>query len=161
MRPGQCAFSRIHTPYTPNYAYFRGVKNRCLIVRVACAIVLLLMVVLLPHHHHDGGGVACWVIEICDTDGHANDEHTAHDHHTCQPSQGCSVDFTPHHAPTVRPAEAVWPTLWLWLGGCMALLLPLLFPTNTTPIYNKGCIPLLAGCAGRSLRRRGPPCFMA
>ena len=160
MRPGQCAFSRLHTPYTPNYAYFRSVKNRCLIVRVACAIVLLLMVVLLPHHHH-GGGAACWVIEICDADGHTNDEHTAHNHHACQPSEGCSVDFTPHHAPTVRPAEAVCPPLWLWLSGCVALLLPLLFPTNTTPIYNKGAIPLLAGCAGRSLRRRGPPCLMA
>lgn len=53
---------------------------------VLLAITLLLLLSLFPHHHHEGGA-ACWVTEVCQQDGRANDAHTAHGHehghHVC------------------------------------------------------------------------------
>ena len=117
---------------------------------------MLLLLSLYPHHHHEGGAV-CVVEEICATDGHPNDEHTAHgaehhrDSHYCywQPAnRGTQTAPQGWNAPADGPQFFLPPELLrvpepsaVWLHGAMV----------------QSAVPFQTFCQWKSLSRRGPP----
>lgn len=124
--------------------------------RVFLAVAILLLLSLFPHHHHEGGAV-CVAEEICEVDGNANDEHTAHgsehqrDSHYCYWQSGHRVGQSGHHGwngPDGWPSLAHLPELQgvpeavcTWLDG--------------SPMPSS--VRFEAFCKGRPLSRRGPP----
>ncbi len=118
-------------------------------------IVLVLLLSLFPHHHHDGGA-ACWVTEICHSDGQVNDEHTAHHGHHSADSHPCYQQSVSTHLSIVRKA----------MGGTDGGFLPCDFwEQANTPIIYIGeraayCLPSptpLAHPSSKQMSRRGPP----
>lgn len=51
-------------------------KKLISIIVLTLTAILVVVLNVLPHHHH--GGTDCLVMEICEQDGHINDEHTTH-----------------------------------------------------------------------------------
>lgn len=86
------------------------------------AVLLILLLAVCPHHHHEGGA-ACWAVEVCHSDGRANDVHTHH------------KDKEAHHAMLAKVAKHYAspsqgdgnPPLWT--------VLPLIFGTRMFPSF--------------------------
>ncbi len=118
------------------------------------AMLLILLLAICPHHHHEGGA-ACWAVEVCHTDGRANDVHTHH------------KDKEAHHAMLATFAKHY--VVSATSGNALSLLYAL--PSD---FWNKGVPPFrFATCfekakrslslrsrTSSSLCRRGPPVWM-
>lgn len=118
------------------------------------AVLLILLLAVCPHHHHEGGA-ACWAVEVCHSDGRANDVHTHH------------KDKEAHHAMLAKVAKHYASPSHDDGNQPLWTVLPLDFWNKNVPLIRFASSRIeakrtisLCSRTGSTLRRRGPPMWM-